>query len=176
MKKFLCLILTFLIFYLPSYSKIITGEVEYNAEQAKEQLFHNPQNAFNINSITKYYIDKNNVENLNSLYQGITELKDRKIAKFSDGSYGVQYYDDPMYSWYYSEGGRLISFIQKDSLEYPCKITKYKPDGSVANLGYRVSKEESFIFSPNGKLIAHWLGENCYDEFNRIIMKRKIYH
>ena len=38
----------------------------------------------------------------------------------------------------------------------------------------RVSDKESFIFSPNGKLLAHWLGNNCYDEYNHIIMTRKI--
>ena len=147
--------------FLSSEAQIITGEVEYNAESAREEAFSSPIKRFGIDSIRNYLIDSNNLENLNNLYQGNTELKDRKIGKFSDGSYGVQYYDDPMYSWYYSSNGRLINFTYKDSEEYPCKITKYKPDGSVANQGYRVSEKESFIFTPEGKLLAHWLGENC---------------
>ena len=191
MKNFVCSFILFLFVYLlslfnlpllsylspfPLQAKVITGEVKYNAANTREEVFSNPLKPFNINSVSKYYIDKNNIENLNALHQGITELKDRKIAKFSDGSYGIQYYDDPMYSWYYSEGGRLINFTQKDSTEYPCKIVKYKPDGQIANVGYRVSERESFIYSSDGKLIAHWLGENCYDEFNKIIMKRKFYN
>lgn len=172
------LFLVFLLLFLgifPSNAKIITGEIEYNAETAREEVFSTPVKTFSFNSIRKYFIDVNNVENLNYLYQGITELKDRKIGKFSDGSYGVQYYDDPMYSWYYSPNGRLINFTYKDSSDYPCKITKYKPDGSVTNQGYRVSENESYIFTPDGKLLAHWIGNNCYDEYNNIIMTRKIY-
>lgn len=175
MKRFILILLVLLLASLPLNAKIITGEVEYNAESAREKVFSAPPKIFNINSISNYLIDSNNVENLNYLYQGITKLKDRKIGKFSDGSYGVQYYDDPMYSWYYSSNGRLINFTYKDSMSYPCKITKYKPDGSIANQGYRVSESESFLFTPQGKLIAHWLGDNCYDEYNNVIMTRKIF-
>ena len=38
----------------------------------------------------------------------------------------------------------------------------------------RVSENETFIFSPLGKLIGHWVSANCYDENGNIIMKRKI--
>ena len=103
---------------------------------------------------------------------GITELKDRKMAQFSDGSYGVIYFDDPLYTWIY-KNGKLINFIEKSSLDYPAKTTRYKPDGSVINVGLKVSNNESFIYSPDGKLIAHWLGKLCYDSANNVIMTRK---
>ncbi len=173
MKKFLLIFLSLMIFQ-PAFSKIITGEIEYNAEDAKNAVFSSPFQPISFNNIQHKLIDSNNSENLNSLYLGITKLKDRKLARFSDGSYGIQYYDDPMYSWYYSQNGRLINFTQKDSLSYPCKITKYKPDGSIANTGYRISDKESFIFSSEGKLIAHWKNNTCYDESGNIIMTRKI--
>ena len=165
------LIYFFVIFTLaiPVNAGIITGEVEYNAENNYSQ----PKN--NFKNLSEKYIDTKNAENLNYLFQGITDLKDRKLAKFSDGTYGVQYYDDPMYNWYYSADGRLINFSRKDSAGYPCHSVKYKPDGTVANTTYRVSESECFIYSPDGKLIAHWLGKNCYDKNNKIIMTRKIY-
>jgi hypothetical protein len=156
-------------------AKIITGEVEYNAENVREEVFSGPVNPLNISTFRRHLIDRNNYENIENLYKGTTELKDRKLAKFSDGSYGVQYYDDITYTWYYSQNGRLINFTKKDSDGYPTKFTKYRPDGNVANTGFRVSERESYIYSPEGKLLAHWLGENCYDEYNNIIMKRKIY-
>ena len=176
MKRTIMILSIFLLMLLslPSNAKIITGEVEYNAEAAREEVFSSPTSPLNIATYSHRLIDTDNIENLNYLFQGITELKDRKIGKFSDGSYGVQYYDDPMYSWYYSSNGRLINFTKKDSESYPCKITKYKPDGSIANQGYRVSDRESFLFTPDGKLLAHWKGENCYNEYNNIIMTRKI--
>ena len=173
MKRVILILLVFVL-SLSVEAKIITGEVEYNAENVREEVFSTPVNPLNISTYRQHLIDRNNAENLENLLKGNTELKDRKIAKFSDGSYGVQYYDDIMYTWYYSQNGRLISFTRKDTEGYPSKFTKFKPDGNIANQGYRVSEEESFIYSPDGKLIAHWLGENCFDEYNNIIMKRKI--
>ena len=173
MKRFI-LIFFVLIFSISVNAQIITGEVEYNADLAKDETFSKPIEKIRFDKIYSRFFDTNNIENLNYLFKGITELKDRKLAKFSDGSYGIQYYDDPMFSWYYSENGKLINFTQKDSLNYPHRITKYKPDGSISNTGYRVSGKESFIFTPDGKLLAHWLGNNCYDENNNIIMTRKV--
>lgn len=173
MKRFILILLS-LTFFLPVNAQIITGEVEYNAELAREEVFSKPVQKIGFDKIRNRFYDSDNTENLNNLYKGITELKDRKLAKFSDGNYGVQYYDDPMFSWYYSSNGKLINFTQKDSTDYPCRITKFKPDGSIANTGYRVSDKESFIFNPRGKLLAHWLGNNCYDEYNNVIMTRKI--
>ena len=173
MKRFILIFLS-VVFILPVNAQIITGEVEYNAEIAREEVFSKPVQKISFNKIRNRFYDSDNIENLNYILKGITELKDRNLAKFSDGSYGVHYYDDPTYSWYYSYNGKLISFIQKDSLSYPCKITKFKPDGNVANTGYRVSERESFIFSPEGKFLAHWLGNSCYDENNNVIMTRNI--
>ena len=172
---FIFLLFLFMNICLQAEAKIITGEVEYNTESVREEVFASPVNPLNISTYGEHLIDRNNAENLENLLKGNTDLKDRKIAKFSDGSYGVQYYNDVMYTWYYSQNGRLISFTQKDSESYPTKFTKYRPDGNVANQGYRISEQESYIYTPDGKLLAHWLGENCYDEYNNIIMKRKIY-
>lgn len=175
MKQFI-LLLIFSLFFLQAsvQAKILTGEVEFNAEDARNAVFSTPLNNFNINSITQYYIDSNNNENCGYLLQGITELKDRKLAKFSDGSYGVQYYDNPLFSWYYSSNGRLTGFIKKESENYPCKIVKYKPDGSIIMTGYRVSDKESFLFDKQGKMLGHWLNNICYDNYNNIIMTRSI--
>ena len=155
-------------------AQIITGEVKYDVERAEEEVFQTSVKPVGQDLLYSKYIDYNNIENLNALHSGITELKDRKGALFSDNSYGVIYFDDPLYSWYYSQNGRLINFMQKDSEEYPTKFVRFKPDGSVTNRGIKVSEQESFIFSPEGKLIAHWLNSLCYDAHNNIIMTRKL--
>ena len=171
MKRFILLIL-FLLFILPCNAQIITGEVEYNTNS--QMISGKQTQKISFNKIRNHFFDSNNVENLNYLFKGITELKDRKLARFSDGSYGVQYYDDPLFSWYYSSNGKLINFIQKDTENYPSRFTKFKPDGSVSNTGYRISQNESYIYDKEGKLLAHWIGNNCYDENSNIIMTRKI--
>ena len=40
-------------------------------------------------------------------------------------------------------------------------------------LKLRVSKGETYIYSPDEKLIAHWVGANAYNEKNNLIMKRR---
>ena len=171
MKRFILLVL-FLLFISPCNAQIITGEVEYNTNS--QMVSGKQTQKISFNKIRNHFFDSNNVENLNYLFKGITELKDRKLARFSDGSYGVQYYDDPLFSWYYSSNGKLINFIQKDTENYPSRFTKFKPDGSVSNTGYRISQNESYIYDKEGKLLAHWIGNNCYDENSNIIMTRKI--
>ena len=123
--------------------------------------------------ISKHFIDINSTENLRLLKDGVTKLIDREIGEFSDGTYGVMFYDDPEYSWYYSRNGRLVNFTQKSSLDFPMKITKYKPDGTVINTGIKISKKESYLYNSKGILIAHWKGDYCYDSNNNIIMIRK---
>jgi hypothetical protein len=172
MKKFL-IVLGFILFMLPSHSAIITGEIEYNAENAEEIVFSKPVESVNFVKIQLNLIDNNLTENLFCLLEGKTELADRKIANFSDGTYGIMYYNDPLYTWYYKNNGRLISFTYKDSASYPARVTRYRADGSVINTGLKVSDRESFIYSPEGILLAHWVGELCYDKNNTVIMRRK---
>ena len=164
MKRFILIIL-FISFCIPVNAQIISGEVEYNTEVSEKLSYEDLRNRF---------FDSNNSENLNYLFKGITELKDRKLAKFSDGSYAVLYYDNPFYSFYYSQNGKLISYTYKASQNYPCNFKKFKPDGSIINTGYRVSEQESFIYSPEGKLLAHWLGNKCFDKNNNLVMTRQV--
>lgn len=159
MKKFL-LILIIIFSILPIDAKIITGEVEFNDNNTRKSIY-------------EHYIDKDNSYNVSNILAGNVNLSDRRLVSFSDGSYGIHYYNDPMYSWYYSNNGRLISFTKKDSLTYPSNYVKYKPDGTVLNKGYRVSEKESYVYSSNGKLLAHWINDKCFDEYGNLVMVRK---
>ena len=170
--KHVILTIFLFIFTLGCQATIITGEIEYNTETAREEVFSSPLTPISFEFIREHLFDADLEENLNAISLGVQELSDRRVVGFSDGSYGIVYYDDPLYSWYY-KGGKLINFTKKSSEAYPCKTIKYKPDGTVANTGYKISKEESFIFTSDGKLIAHWKGKYCLDENDNIIMTRK---
>lgn len=167
MKRFILLLFTLILINSAAYAQIITGEVEYNAERSGITKY-------SIEDLRNYFYDADNTINLNYLYQGVTELKDRKLAKFSDGSYAVQYYDNPLTAWYYSSNGKLTAYTKKDSEDYPCKFTKFKPDGNVINYGIRLSAQESRIYSPEGRLLAHWVRNKCFDKNDNLIMTRKI--
>ncbi|MBO5385479.1 hypothetical protein J6A64_04110 [bacterium] len=173
MRKCFLILVLILFFAVPVSAKIITGGVEVSVEQAREEIFSNSTPNLDFGLIRAKFFDNNRLENTTTLLKGITELKDRTLAKFSDGSYGVIYKDNPTDVFYYSSDGVLIYYDKKTSLTFPYKTYKYTPLGKLVNTSLRVSDEESFIFEKSGKLLAHWVGENCYDENNNIIMTRE---
>ena len=173
MKK--VIVVVFLIFFgLPATAKIITGEVQYNVNGARQEVMSTEIPAFDRTKIKANIYDYGRAENLGSLLKGVTELKDRTLAYFSDGSYGVTYNDNPLDVFYYGNDGILTHNEVRDSVKYPYKSYKYTTGGKLVNMSLRVSEDETFIFEPDGKLIAHWLGACCYDEENNVIMRRKI--
>lgn len=174
MKKVFITLLVIFGFILPSNSKVITGEIQYSANTARDEVFTQKAVSFDRETIKANIYDYNKAENQIALLKGVTELKDRTLALFSDGSYGVIYKQNPLDVFYYNSDGILTHNEKKDSLNYPYKSYKYTTNGKPVNMSLRVSEDETFIFEPNGKLIAHWLGVCCYDEDNNIIMKRKI--
>ncbi len=107
------------------------------------------------------------------LLTGEVELKDRTIARFSDKSYAVMFKNDQFHVRYYSENGELTHIETKDKIEYPYNFYKHDVAGNLVNKGLRISKGESFIFNPNGKLLAHWVKGNAYDEQGNVIMTRE---
>lgn len=174
MKKIFIIALFILCTLLPSQSKMITGEVQYSVNNARNEVLNQAPPVFNRDTIKAYIYDKNNAENKTALLRGITDLKDRTLAQFSDGSYGVVYKQNPTDVFYYSPDGILTHNEKRESPNYPYKSYKYSTTGKLVNMSLRLSEGETFIFEPDGKLIAHWLGEYCYDDKNSIIMKRKI--
>ena len=173
MKKILLIFIFLLISSLTIEAQIVTGGVEYNQEQARTEAFREPLGFTAYDIVKNHYFDKNNLENLQAIKCGIKKLSDRKVAEFSDGTYGVAYNDDPLYSWYYTYDGRLINFTQKFSKTYPSKTVKYNTRGEVLNVGIKISENESYIFNKTGLMIAHWKGNLCFDANDNIIMVRK---
>ncbi len=171
MKKFFLLLI---LLSAPAFGQILTGGVEYSIETARQELSNQKPITIDYLLVKANFVDKSHKENLTSLLKGKTELKDRTLAIFSDGSYGINYHNTPNYVWYYQNNGLLMNVEIKTSLTFPCKAYKYTPSGELVNKTLRVSEEETFIFSTKGKLIGHWLGKNCYDENGNIIMTRQI--
>ncbi|MBR1460730.1 hypothetical protein IJ596_03745 [bacterium] len=171
MKKVL-LILFLFCFASVSDAATLSGGIKYSQEDARLELQNNKPSAdflFRASAVDEYFD-----ENISNILKGVTKLNDRTLAQFSDGSYGVNYYNDPKHVWYYDRGGTLINAEVRTSTVPPYSTYKYDPDGSLVNMSMRVSDEETFIFSPQGQLLGHWLGENCYDENNNVVMTRQI--
>ena len=152
--------------------EVLTGGVEYTTDIAREELLQKTPLKPDGLSVLTNIADENYKENKTLLLKGHAEIKDRVLAEFSDNSYAVMYHENPLYVWYYSPEGVLTHIEVKDGTNYPYKSYKYDTDGKLVNMGLRVSKEETFIFDPSGKLIAHWLKDKGYDETGKVIMKR----
>ena len=174
MKSFI-IIICILLIGIPALPQIITGSVEYSVEDARKCVSENLQAPLDKQSFQMHLFDNDRIEHLTALLQGKTTLNDRSLAYFSDGSYGINYNNDKTHVWYYNQDGILTHTEIRTSLSYPYKSYKYSINGELVNMSLRVSKDETFIFNKSGKLLAHWIGNNCYDENNSVIMTREIF-
>lgn len=173
MIKCFIIILSFFVFSLPVFPMVISGGVDMTDYKVRDNVFQSPIIQPDYNLLNSHIFDINNSQNKMNLLKGYTNLKDRTLAYFSDGTYGVIYCDNPMYVWYYENNGVLIYFDIKSSLDLPCNTYKYSVGGKLLNISSRISKTESYVFDIRGKQIAHWIGEKCYDEHGNVIMVRK---
>ena len=172
MKKIFILLLL-LVFHLPVCAEVLQGSITYDVDSAREELLKYSDNKIDKTLVESFYKDYYYKENQAYKLSADTNLTNRVLAFFSDTTYGVMYKAIPLYVWYYSKDGDLIYMEKKDSTEYPYKAYKYTPSGLLMNMSLRVSKEETFIYTPAVKLVAHWIGPNAYDEDNNIIMTRE---
>lgn len=171
MKKLITIFLLFL--SIPAYSTTLSGGVKYSVEDAKIELQNSRPNTNFL--LTAENFDPNFKENKFYLLKGMTELKDRTLAKFSDSSYAVNYKKDPTHVWYYDKDGVLINAEVRTSLNYPYKSYKYDIDGQLVNMSMKISAKETYIFNQLGQLLGHWIGKNCYNDKGEVVMTREIF-
>lgn len=172
MKKII-LILIIIMLHFPTFAEVLQGGVSYDVNSAREELLRFSDKKIDKTLVQSFYRDYYYNENQTYKLSANKNPANRVLAFFSDTTYGVMYNAIPLYVWYYSKNGTLIYMEKKDSTEYPYKTYKYTPSGLLMNMSLRVSKEEAFVFTPAGKLIAHWIGPNAYDEENNVIMTRE---
>ncbi len=172
MKKYLLTALI-LIFGLSAQAEVLQGGVTYDVNSAREDLLDGI--SYNIDSkyVNDFYYDTEHEQNVGYMLNGMTELKDRTLAYFSDNTYAVYKHNDPYHVYYYDENGLLNYIEEKQGLNYPYKTYKYNKTKKLVNMSMRVSKSETYIYSNDGKLLAHWIKDKAYDEKGNVIMKRK---
>ncbi len=173
MKKWIFL-LAILLFPTASMATVITGGVEYTASEAQDIILQDKPKPLSIENLKNNYLDIDRDENIQNMLKGFTDLKDRTLAYFSDGSYGIVYKDNPLTVLYYGKNGVLTHTEERTSTNYPYKSYKYDTRGNLVNMTFRVSEGETFIFNNSGNLIAHWKGQNCYNSDGKVIMTRQI--
>ena len=172
MKKYL-LIAILLIFGMSVRAEVLQGGISYDVNSARNELLDGINYTIDSKYINNFICDTEYNQNIGYILQGLTELKDRTLAYFSDNTYAVYKHSDPYHVYYYNKDGILNYVEKKDGLNYPYKTYKYDTNKKLVNMSMRVSKAETFIYSKDGKLLAHWLKDKAYDEKGNVIMKRK---
>ena len=171
MKKNFLFLLFISLFFSTGYT--LNGGISYTVNQAREVSFKNVPYSIDINKYQKYLIDKNYVKNKEALNKNKTQYKNRYLSLFSSGFYAVTYKNNTNVSYYYDSNSnlQLIDFIIGN--DYPSKRVGYNSKGILNSVTLDVSANEQFVFNKNKKLIAHWIGKNCYNEQGELIMTRE---
>ena len=174
MKNFLITILS-LFLMLPASALMLQGNAEFNAELARDEVFKGVNFILPTGSFQSHWADSNHLSNYAALQNGETNVGDRNLALFSDGTYGVRYALDPYHNYYYDSNGLLfkVDVLNKPFNEYPHSSIAYNKYGVFKNATYVVSKKEQYLYNVNKELIGHWLDNACYDEKGNVLLLRK---
>ncbi len=172
MKNYLLIYILFIsLIFNAGYT--LNGGVSYTVNSARQISFANVAIHINIKEYKNYLSDKNHIKNKKILNKNKTKYKNRYLTSFSDGSYAVTYKNNIKISYYYNPNGKLELIDFNIGKDYPSKRIGYDIKGELNSITLDVSKEEQFVFNKNKKLIAHWIGNNCYNEQGELIMTRE---
>lgn len=167
---------------VPAQDIVLRGSVNYTVETARKMAFDGLDLKLDKKFIEPYAIDENNKENRDYIDKK-KQPEGRMVMSFVMArglvkGYAIVYDDKPEYVFYYTNGGYLIAIdIDKiqDKNTFPYKIGKYSAaTGNLVSIGFYVSDEEQYVYTKNGKLKAHWVGNTAYNEKGRPIATRDV--
>ena len=163
------IIITSLFFAYPAGAKTLKGGVKYTVKQAREEAFANVEYSLPQSIIKANLTDPNYKENKKAIKLGVTELPDRSIGYFSDGSYVIIYKNNLYYEYNYFPNGKLEGIGKRNSLTYPVVSYFYTPKNELTELMLYVNEFQAFQFKANGQLLYHWINNKCYDKNGKFI-------
>lgn len=111
---------------------------------------------------------------------GLKEYKDYNISAFYFRNqkfiymYALQNKKDVSKSYYYDALGRLvyIDFNFGSYPEYPYYTIQYRVSGEPVSAIYYVSKDNQYLYAPNGDFTGVWYKHNLYDKHSKVILRR----
>ena len=157
---------------MPAGALTLKGGVKYTVESAREEAFRNIEYQIPMEPHKKYLKDPGYTPGEGGKKPKISK-KGRYVNHFTNGSYCVSYYTKWKYVYVYNSKGLLKGIdIQLNYNSFPQYSWGYDLKGKLTDVTFWVSKNESYIYDLNGKLIAHWVGDTAYDENGQIMMLR----
>ena len=127
--------------------------------------------------------DKNYKEHYFAASAGYKEYKDYNISAFYYKKqkhiymYALQDKKDISKSYYYDALGHLVyvDFNFGEYPEYPYYTIQYKISGNPVSAIYYASKDNQYLYTPEGEFTGVWYKNNLYDKHSKVILKRTAY-
>ena len=124
--------------------------------------------------------DKNYREHYLAASAGYKEYKNFNISAFYYKKqkhiymYALQDKKDITKSYYYDALGKLryVDYNFGEYPEYPYYTYQYKVSGEPVSAIYYVSKDNQYLFEPNGEFKGVWYKHNLYDKHSKVILTR----
>lgn len=127
--------------------------------------------------------DKNYREHYLAASAGYKEYNEFNISAFYYKKqkhiymYALQNKKDISKSYYYDALGKLryIDFNFGEYPEYPYYTIQYSISGKPISAIYNVSKDNQYLFEPDGNFKGVWYKHNLYDKHSDVILTRTTY-
>jgi len=127
--------------------------------------------------------DKNRIEHYLAAAAGRKECGKYNISAFYYKNqkniymYALQDKNDVSKAYYYDALGHLkyIDYIYGEYPDYPYYAIQYKISGKPVSAIYYVSKDNQYMYNPDGTFKGVWYKYNMYDEHSKVILKRSAY-
>ena len=164
MKKFFIIfILLCNCIYIQAAAKTLKAGVSYTLNGIRTIAFEKVEKKIDISKYKKYFVYNEFCKNKKTLFRG-KECTIRQFTQFSDGNFGVLYKSPKYVGFYYDKKGVLWQielFFMNGAFD---KRINYDMKGNLVAVSIDVKSDEQYVFDKNGKLIAHWIGNNGYNE------------
>lgn len=200
MKKFVvlfCVLFAAQIAVNANFNDIYVADIQYDwikkTDVEKESIISEVHDLiFDNESITKKNIkkefksmlkDKEYLKHYLAASAGHKEYGEYNISAFYAGSkkhiymYALQDKKDLTKSYYYDALGNLryVDFIKGEYPEYPYYAIQYRVSGKPVSAVYYVSKDNQYLYEPDGTFKGVWYKHNMYDKHSKVILKRTAY-
>ena len=127
--------------------------------------------------------DKNYREHYFAASAGHKEINEYNISAFYYKKqkhiymYALQDKKDVTKSYYYDALGKLryVDFNYGEYPEYPFYTIQYRTSGKPVSAIYNVSKDNQYLYNPDGTFKGVWYKHNLYDKHSSVILTRTTY-
>ena len=172
MKKFFIIfILLCNCIYIQAAAKTLKAGVSYSVNELRTIAFENVDKKINMDKYSKYLTYKEFCKNNPSLL--IPKKFKFNLTYYSNGTYSVRSKIDSHNVFYYDTNGNLLKidiYINNGKLD---KRISYDRNGNLDAIALDITNSEQLLFDKEKKLVAHWIGNNCYNEKGELVMTRE---